>query len=78
MQDNDYRWFLANYHEIYRKYGTSFVVIKDKTILGSYPTYAAGLSATVATEKVGSFIIQKCTGDESGYTNYISSTNFIQ
>lgn len=78
MQDNDYGWFIENYREIYRKYGKSYVVIKNKTVLGSYSTYAEGLSATVVTEKIGSFIVQKCTGDETGYTNYILSTDFLK
>lgn len=76
MQERDYEWFLSHYSELYKEYGFSYLAIKNKKVLGSYPSYADGVNVTSKTEPIGSFIIQLCNGDESGYTNYISSMDF--
>lgn len=76
MQERDYKWFLDNYNALYEKHGAAFLVIKNETVLGTYPTYAEGVTETLKTEAAGTFIVQNCNGDESAYTNYISSLNF--
>lgn len=76
MQDNDYKWFLENYARLFKEYGAAFLVIKNATVLGSYKTYAEGVRAMLGKEKLGTFIVQQCNGQESAYTNYISSVNF--
>ena len=53
--------------------GVSYLAIKNKTVLGSYSSYAEALHETEKSEPIGSFIIQFCNGNETGYTNYISS-----
>lgn len=74
--DLDYEWFLENYMDIFQRYGESYVVIKNRQILGTYSSYADGVRKTAVTEELGTFIVQFCNGDESGYTNYIASVNF--
>lgn len=76
MQDADYKWFLEKYEDLFKKYGASYLMIKDKAVLGSYLTYADGVNAGLKLSDLGTFIVQKCNGDESAYTNYISSMNF--
>lgn len=76
MQSEDYRWFLDNFEKLYQAYGSVFLAIKNKTVLGVYTTYADGVLTTMETEPVGTFIVQKCGEDESAYTNYIASMNF--
>lgn len=76
MQETDYEWFLENYNELYAKYGDVYLAIKEKTILGVYPSFAEGVLSTMKKEPLGSFIVQRCGIDESAYTNYISSMNF--
>lgn len=73
MQDNDYKWFLANYDRLFQEYGTAFLAIKNEKVLGSYKSYADGVRETAKTEELGTFIVQLCNGDDSGYTNYIAS-----
>ena len=77
MQDTDYQWFLSNCNELFKQFGSTYLAIKNKTVLGNYKTYAEGVLATSKQEEIGTFIIQKCGIDESAYTNYISSINFI-
>lgn len=73
----DYKWFLDNYGDLYNQYGETFLAIKNKTVIGIYRTYAEGVKNTSRTEDIGTFIIQKCGKDDSSYTNYIASMNFM-
>lgn len=76
MQESDYKWFIENYDSLFKHYGNAFLAIKDKRVLGVYSSYAEGVRKTSEAEEMGSFIVQKCNGDTSGYTNYISSIVF--
>ena len=76
MQSSDYNWFVDNHVELFQKYGSVYLVIKNKTVIGSYNSYAEGVRAASLYEEPGSFIVQRCGGDESAYTNYISSMFF--
>lgn len=74
MQNEDFDWFVQNYNDLYKKYGRSFLAIKNKGVLGSYTSYADGVRTMQSREAPGTFIVQECNGDESAYTNYIAST----
>lgn len=76
MQSTDYEWFVEHCSELFNQFGNAYVVIKNKCVLGAYPTYADGVNTTLKSEQIGSFIVQLCGKDESAYTNYISSMNF--
>jgi len=76
-QDLDYKWFLDNYNELYERYGKTFLVIKNQNVLGVFPSYAEGVKAASKDNELGTFIVQGCNGEESAYTNYISSMNFM-
>ena len=76
LQDRDFEWFLNNYNDLYKKYGESFLAIKNNKVLGCYGSYQEAVFETEKTEELGSFIVQHCNGDESGYMNYISSMIF--
>lgn len=73
LQESDYKWFLENYKRLFEQYGESYLAIKNQTVLGVYSSYAEALRETEKKEQIGSFIIQFCNGNETGYTNYISS-----
>ena len=77
MQKEDYRWFLDHYNEIFAQYGVCYVSIKNKTVLGVFASMAEGVRTTAQSEPMGTFIVQYCNGNETGYTNYISSMNFV-
>lgn len=72
----DFNWFVENYNDIFAKYGRCYVAIKNQRILGVYSSALEGIRETQKQEPPGSFSIQFCNGDESGYTAYIASTNF--
>ena len=77
QQDIDFEWFVENYDDLFARYGNKFLAIKNKTVLGAYDSYISGINETSKSEPMGTFIVQQCNGDESGYTNYISSMNFM-
>ena len=78
MQDKDFLWFKDNYDLLFKTYGDCILVIKNEKVLGTYKSYREALDATLLTEELGTFIIQKCDGTESAYTTQIASMFFMQ
>lgn len=76
-RNEDFDFFLEQYEELYKKYGKCFVAIKNKKILGIFHTEEEAIDITSSEYGLGEFIIQECNGDESGYTNYITSWELI-
>ena len=75
---NDFDYFLQHYQELYEKYGHKFIAIKNKQILGTYDKELDAIQDAAKTYPFGTFIVQECNGDETGYTNYISSWQLIK
>jgi len=73
MQDEDFTWFIENYNELFEKYGVSYLAIRNKTVLGSYHNFKNAIDETKKDFPLGQFIVQYCNGEESGYTNYVTS-----
>lgn len=76
MQNADFIWYIEHRAELFSEYGSTYLVIKDKKILGTSPVYGDAVRMALQKEAHGTFIVQKCGQDESSYTNYISSMNF--
>lgn len=74
----DFNYFIDHYDELYKKYGHKFIVLRNREILGAYDSTMDAINATADTYPVGSYIVQECNGDESGYTNYISSWELVR
>lgn len=77
MQNEDFAWFVENLSKLYEMYGSAYLAIKEKQVIGVYNSFAEGVKKTLLNEKPGTFIVQQCGKDESCYTNYIASTNFM-
>lgn len=73
----DFNFFLENYQNIFKKYGSCFVAIRNKEIIGIFKTEKEAIDITSAQYELGQFIIQQCNGDETGYTNYITSWQLV-
>ena len=65
---NDFEYFISIYQDLYNKYGESFIALKNKKILGAFKTVNEAIQALSDKYKLGTYIVQKCNGDESGYT----------
>ncbi len=76
-RSNDFNYFIKCYQELYKQYGHKFIAIRNKKILGSYDTELKAINEVSKTYPLGTFIVQECNGDESGYTNYISSWQLV-
>ena len=70
---SDFNFFVEHYDELFEKYGHKFIVIRYHEILGAYDTLESAINVTSQSHPLGTFIVQECNGDESGYTNYVSS-----
>ena len=77
LQDKDFKWFVDNYDKLFKKYGVSYLAIKNQTVLGKYASMADAVQKTTETEELGSFIVQFCNGDVSGYTNCIATIGAV-
>lgn len=73
----DFDFFIAHYDEFFQKYGHKFIVIRLKEVIGIYDTEVDAVNETSKKYPIGTFIVQECNGDESGYTNYISSWQLV-
>lgn len=73
----DFQYFIENYDEFFKQFGHKFVVIRNKDILGIYDSEVDAINATSDIYPIGSFIVQECNGNESGYTNYVSSWQLL-
>ena len=73
MLEKDFDWFVENHVNLYKQYGHCFLTIKDQQVLGAYASYAEAVHKTIQEHPLGTFIVQECTKDDSGFTNYISS-----
>lgn len=77
MRSDDYEWFINEYMNIYHKYGHCYVAIKNKTILGTYSSVREAVNNTSKSYERGTFIVQECNGDSSGYTCTISTIGVV-
>lgn len=76
-RQKDFDYFLAHYEEFFQEYGHKFIAIRNQNVLGVYDDEVSAIKETSEKYPLGSFIVQECNGEESGYTNYISSWQLI-
>lgn len=74
MQSEDFKWFVEHYSDLYAKYGTSYLAISNKRVLGSFDNAKDAVNTASALVPFGEFIVQLCNGSDTGYTNYVAST----
>lgn len=72
--DTGFKWFVANYKELFKIYGNSFLVIKDSQVVTSFKTFSEAYKYARETFGLGNFIIQQSTSSPEGFTNSVIST----
>jgi hypothetical protein len=75
MQEEDYQWFLENMPDLYKKYGQTFLIIKEKQVVGGYSTYEDALNSALQTLELGSFLVQQCFEKKSQTVNFFQGNN---
>jgi len=69
----EFDWYLAHQAEMVEKYNGKFIVIKNGAVIGVYNDQGEALTKTQATEKLGTFLIQKVEPGTSAYTQTFRS-----
>ncbi len=77
QRKQDFEFFLNQYDDIFKKYGKCYVSIRNKKIIGVFKTEKEALDISSSEFGFGNFIVQQCNGDETGYTNYVTSWELI-
>ena len=70
MREN-FEWFVEHYDELFEKYGTAYLVIKDRSVIGAYASVGEAVRETEKTEVRGRYNVQYCNGTPGAYTDYI-------
>ena len=78
MRDEDFKWFLKEYDNLFEKYGHKFLAIKNKVILGVYNEFSEAIRTTAETHELGTFIVQECDGTPSAYTTSIVTVGVVK
>ena len=73
----DFDFFLSNYDDFYKKYGNCYIAIRFEKVLGIFQSTQDAINTLSNQYELGDYIVQKCNGNESGYTNYISSWQLV-
>lgn len=74
---SDFKYFIKNYDRLYSLYGVSVLAIRNKHVLGSFNSEVEALNVIGAHYPIGDFIVQRCDGTESAYTDFISSWGLL-
>lgn len=74
---SDFHWFVDHYDELFNKYGTCYLIIKDEQIYGAYDSHRIAVDEAWKLFTPGTVSVQYCNGDKSGYTAEITSFEVI-
>lgn len=69
-RDIDYKWFLDNQAELFKKYPDKFLIISECNILGAFDTFENAMEEALKQKKAGEFLIQQCVKDSSPIQYY--------
>ena len=73
MLEKEFKYFRTNQNDIYSKYPDKYVVIKDSEVQLAAESFEKALGLATEKFELGTFLIQLCTKDESGYTQTFHS-----
>lgn len=73
----EFEYYLANQPALVKQYNGRVIVIKGGQILGDYDDQASAIAATVKTQELGTFLVQKVeTGDAAYRQTFHSRVTF--
>ena len=71
--ESEFAYYREHQAELVAKYTGEFVVIKDATVLGAYPSYEIAYTETAKDHEVGTFLIQQAVPGDAAYTQTFHS-----
>lgn len=73
MLKDEFEFYLQNQKQLADKHNGKFLVIKNHKIIGVYDSELEAIQETSKTEKLGTFLVQKCEYDDSSTTQTFHS-----
>ena len=78
LLEKEFKYYIKNQKALVKKYNGKFIVIKNEKVIGSYDDELTAIRETSKTEKLGTFLVQKCEPGSESYTQtYNSRVAFI-
>ena len=71
--EKEFNYYIENQKELVKKYNGKFIVIKNKKIIGVFDSELKAIEEISKTEKLGTFLIQKCEPGVESYTQIYNS-----
>ena len=71
--DEEFNYFISNQNELVKHYNKKILVIRGKSVVGSYRTFETAYKNSVKKYPLGTFLIQECIAGEKAYTTYCYS-----
>jgi hypothetical protein len=69
----EFDYFLEQQDELVKEHRGKFVVIKNQRVLGVYDSELEAVVETSKSEKLGTFLVQKCEPGESSFSQTFHS-----
>ena len=69
----EFDYYVENQDELVAKYRGKFLVIKNRTVIGTYSSDLEAITETIKTEPMGTFLVQKAEPGKQNYTQTFHS-----
>jgi len=66
--EQEFQYYLDHQEEMLRQYNGKYIVIRDRTVIGSYDSELEAVQKTAETYELGTFLVQKCEPGKGSYT----------
>ena len=74
----EFDYYLNHHQELASQFDGKVIVIKDRKVIGSYASAWAAVKETAKSHKIGTFLTQRVTTDDSGHTErFHSRVSFV-
>lgn len=74
MLEKEFKYYIDNQTELVKQYMDKYIVIKDNTVIGAYPSQIEAYEGTLNKGvEMGTFLIQHCLPGTQSYTQTFHS-----
>ena len=75
--NDEFEYYLENQTNLAQKYDGRYIVIKNRNVIGNYDTKRDAIETTMKAHQLGTFLVQKCSGDpDSTKQRFLSRAYF--
>jgi hypothetical protein len=64
----EFEYYINNQDELVKKYNGKIIVIKNKSVIGTYDSEKEAIEKTLINNEMGTFIVQKCEPGTESYS----------